>query len=70
MCQGLGPKKHDEISEIDRNCVQELRRVSRGSSTARGQLLLLFVVVVVVVVGGVVVAEIRGTNVWQTSCYQ
>ena len=31
MCQGLGPKKHDEISEIDRTCA--LLTGSTGSIT-------------------------------------
>ena len=30
MCQGLGPKKHNEISEIDRMC-----RPARGKSPMR-----------------------------------
>ena len=29
MCQGLGPKKHDEISEIDRTLYEELTRLAR-----------------------------------------
>ena len=27
MCQGLGPKEHDEISEIDRIIIQGLHRL-------------------------------------------
>ena len=35
MCQGLGPNKHDEISEIDRR-LRELTASARSAGAGRG----------------------------------
>ena len=46
MCQGLGPKKHDEISEIDRKYLRvedklKIRRLKLWKPTVHVQILML-----------------------------